>query len=340
MKPLHIIDPVKVAVVQHAPVFLNLEESLRKACVLIEEAADHGAQVIAFPETWLPGYPVWLDFSPNAALWDHPPAKALYRLLAENSISIPGPHLDRLLQTAGKTGAYVIMGAHERLGGTLYNTMIYLDRDGQRFQVHRKLTPTYTERLVWGRGDGSTLSALDIDYGVLGGLICWEHWMPLARAAMHARYETIHVAQWPSVKDLHQLASRHYAFEGGCFVLAAGCILGRRDVLEGYRSLGLANNEGLEMLEAMPVEEDDLILNGGSAVIGPDTNYLAGPLFDGSGIIHAELQLERITEGHLVLDTGGHYARPDVFHLEVNDQPQPGVVFESQRERPYGSVQK
>jgi predicted amidohydrolase len=270
MKPPHATGPVKVAVIQHAPVFLNLEASLLKACELINEAADHGAQMIAFPETWLPGYPVWLDYAPNAALWDHPPAQALYQTLVKNSVSIPGPHLEGLLRAARDAGAYVIIGAHERLGGTVYNTLIYLDRDGQRFQVHRKLIPTYTERLVWGRGDGSTLSVLDTDYGILGGLICWEHWMPLARAAMHAKNETIHVAQWPSVKDLHQLASRHYAFEGGCFVLAAGSVLSRRNVLEGYGSLGLANDEGLEILEAMPGEEDDLILNGGSAVIGPD----------------------------------------------------------------------
>ncbi len=334
MKPSHITDPVKVAIIQHPPVFLNLEASLLKACELIEAAAEQGAQVIAFPETWLPGYPVWLDFSPNAALWDYPPAKALYRLLAENAISIPGPQLDRLLYAARMTGTYVIMGAHERLGGTLFNTMIHADRGGRGFQVHRKLMPTYTERLVWGRGDGSTLSVLDTEFGVLGGLICWEHWMPLARAAMHAKYETIHVAQWPSVKDLHQLASRHYAFEGQCFVLAAGCILSKRDVLEGYDSLGLADEKGLEILKAMPVEENDLILNGGSAAIGPDTSYIAGPVFDETAIIHAELQLDRIAEGHLVLDTGGHYARPDVFHLEVNDQRQLGVVFGSQRERP------
>jgi nitrilase len=332
MKLPHAANRVKVAVIQHAPVFLNLEASLLKASELIREAADHGAQVIAFPETWLPGYPVWLDYAPNAALWDHPPAKALYQTLVENSISIPGPDLGRLLRAAGDTGAYVIIGAHERFGGTLYNTLIYLDRDGQRFQVHRKLIPTYTERLVWGRGDGSTLDVLNSDFGFLGGLICWEHWMPLARAAMHAKNEIMHVAQWPSVKDLHQLSSRHYAFEGGCFVLAAGCVLSRRNVLEGYRSLGLANDEGLKILEAMPGEEDDLILNGGSAVIGPDAGYLAGPVFDESGIIYADLQLEHIIKGPLVLDTNGHYARPDVFRLEVNDQPQLSVVFESQRE--------
>ena len=320
----------KAAIVQHAPVFLNIEESLEKACALIEQAAGQGANVIAFPETWLPGYPVWLDFSPKAALWDYPPAKALYRLLVENSITIPGKHLERLLAIAGQTGTYVVMGAHEHLGGTLYNTMIYVHRDGKEFRLHRKLLPTYTERMIWGRGDGSTLSVLNTEYGNLGGLICWEHWMPLARAAMHAKYETIHVAQWPMVKDLHHLASKHYAFEGQCFVLAAGSVLSRGEIIKGFHSLGQPDNAALELLEAMPGGQKDLILRGGSAIIAPNTDYLEGPVLDESCILYAEIQPERIIEGRLFLDTQGHYSRPDVFHLEVNDQPQLNVAFRSQ----------
>jgi nitrilase len=329
MSLLDTTDAFKVAVIQHAPVFLNIEQSLLKARDLVEEAASKGAKVIAFPETWLPGYPVWLDVSPKAALWDHPPAKALYRLLVENAISIPGRHLEVLLSIAHKTDTYVIMGAHEHLGGTLYNTMLFLHRDGQTFQLHRKLVPTYTERLIWGQGDGSTLRVLNTEYGLIGGLICWEHWMPLARAAMHARFETIHVAQWPAVKELHQLASRHYAFEGQCFVLAAGCVLRRHDVIEGFHSLGLSNNPALEILEGMPGPDDDLIQSGGSAIIGPDAGYLAGPVFEEPSILYAELQPRRITEGHLVIDTTGHYARPDVFHLEVNVQSRSNVTFRS-----------
>ena len=324
--------PFQVAVVQHPPVFLNLEESLEKACVLIEGAAGQGANVIAFPETWLPGYPVWLDLAPQAALWDHPPAKALYRLLAENAVTIPGAHLERLLAVARKTGTYVVMGAHERVGGTLYNMMIYVSRDGREFQLHRKLMPTYTERMVWGRGDGSTLGVLNTAHGALGGLICWEHWMPLARAAMHARHETVHVAQWPAVRDLHQLASRHYAFEGQCFVVAAGCVLTRGDVIEGCRSLGRPGEEPLQLLETIPGGEEDLVLSGGSAIIAPDAGYVQGPVFDRPCILSAEIQPGRIAEGHLVLDTQGHYSRPDVFHLQVNDRPQSNVTFKSPSE--------
>ena len=320
----------KVAIIQHAPVFLNLDESVKLACSLIEEAANQGAKMIAFCETWLPGYPVWLDFSPNAALWDSPPAKALYRLLAENSLTVPGKQLDKLLAVARKTGTYIIMGAHERSGGTLYNTLLYLHKNGKDFQVHRKLVPTYTERLVWGRGDGSTLGILSTEYGNLGGLVCWEHWMPLVRATMHAQHEVVHVSQWPSVKDIHQIASRHYAFEGQCFVLAAGSILSRGDVLEGFRSLALPDQTGIELLEAIPGDNQDLIHQGGSSIIAPNAEYLVGPMFDESGIIYADINPNLITEGHLVLDTDGHYSRPDVFHLEVNDFPQSNVTFSSQ----------
>jgi nitrilase len=318
----------RVAVVQHGPVFLNLDGSLEKACALLEEAANQGAEIVAFPETWLPGYPVWIDSSPKAALWGHRPSKTLYRLLVENSLTIPGKHLDRLLGTAKETGAYLVMGAHERLGGTLYNTMIFISRDGERYRVHRKLMPTYTERMVWGQGDGSTLSVLETDHGNLGGLICWEHWMPLARAAMHAKGEAIHVAQWPSVQDLHQVASRHYAFEGQCFVLAAGSVLTKGEIIEGFCSLDKADSEALELLEALPGDDEKLIMKGGSAVIGPDSKYVVDPVFEEPCIIYADLELDRITEGHLLLDTDGHYSRPDIFHLEVNDESQRNVTFE------------
>jgi len=321
----------KVAIIQHAPIFLNIDESLKKAAALAEEAANHGAAVIAFPETWLPGFPIWLDFAPNAALWDHAPAKTLYRLLTENSLVLAGDRFNALLNIAKTTNTHLVMGAHELMGGTLYNTMLYIDRGAQTYQVHRKLVPTYTERMVWGRGDGSTLGILETEYGNIGGLICWEHWMPLARAAMHARHETLHIAQWPDVKDLHQLASRHYAFEGQCFVLAAGCVLSRKDIIEGYHSLNAPDNDALEILQAFEGESEQLVLNGGSAVIGPDSSYIAEPVFDRSDIIYGVIEPQRMTEGRLAIDTSGHYSRPDVFQLEVNASPQSGISFNSER---------
>ncbi len=323
---------VKTAIIQHAPVFLNIEQSLKKAEELVMEAAAHEAEIIVFPETWLTGYCVWLDRSSKAALWDYPPAKDLFQVLVQNSVSLHDKYFNRLLSIAQNAGAYIVMGMHEQNRGTLYNTLLYIDKNGKDFTLHRKLIPTYTERLIWGRGDGSTLNVLDTEFGVIGGLICWEHWMPLARAAMHSLHETIHIAQWPAVRDLHQVASRHYAFEGQCFVIAAGCYLRRSDILEGFASLGLSDNEGLKILEAIPGKKTDVILNGGSAVIGPDSNYIAGPVFDREDIIYADIQPELITQGHLVLDTDGHYSRPDIFTLEVNDQPQVNVNFSSNKQ--------
>ena len=318
---------IRVAIVQHAPLFLNLEASLEKACQLIRQAADQQVDLVAFPETWLPGYPVWLDHAHGAALWDHAPAKALYRLLVENSIEIPGPHLDTLRLTATEVRVDLVMGVHERNGGTLYNTMLLIPADGSDLTVHRKLVPTYSERLIWGRGDGSTLGVMDTAYGRIGGLICWEHWMPLARAAMHAQHETIHIAQWPACRELHQLASRHYAFEGQCFVLAAGSVLTRGQMLEGCRSLGKSANLSLSLLESIPGDDERILLTGGSAVIGPDADLLAGPVYNQATILTAEIDPGRIHEGHLTLDTQGHYSRPDVFRLVVNTRPQPGVDF-------------
>jgi nitrilase len=326
--PPHDIE-VRVAIVQHSPVFLNLDASLAKAINLLEEAAAEDAQLVVFPETWLPGYPVWLDVAPRVANWDYPPAKAIYRILAENALRLGDKHFNALLEAAGNTGMYLVMGAHERRGATLYNSMLFFDKDGKRFKVHRKLVPTYAERLVWGRGDGSTLEVMPAEFGNLGGLVCWEHWMPLSRAAMHAQGEVIHVAQWPSVEDNHQLASRSYAFEGQCYVLAAGSVLSRDEMMSGMASLGSADPRARELLESIPAGDSDLLLDGGSAVIAPDSSYLAGPAFGEARILYADLDLGRIAEGHLVMDSSGHYTRPDVFQLMVNKRAQEQVTFES-----------
>lgn len=317
----------RAAIVQHPPRFLNLAASLERAEVLIAEASGAGAQLIVFPETWLPGYPIWLDEAPGAGLWGEPGSQRLYEALADNSIELPGPALDRLLAAAAKAGAHLVMGAHERLGNTLYNSMVFLAPDGETWNVHRKLMPTYTERLLWGQGDGSTLAAVDTPFGAIGGLICWEHWMPLARAAMHAQHEAIHVAQWPTAHELHQLASRHYAFEGQCFVLAAGTVLTRQDVFDGLDSIGLDAPEAIALMQAVRGDASTRMLRGGSAIIAPDAGYLAGPMFDEPCIVHAELDPALVTRGHLVMDSAGHYARPDVFHLEVDTRVRRDVTF-------------
>jgi predicted amidohydrolase len=317
---------VKVALVQQPPVFLNLPKTLAKAEIIAEECAKNGAKIIVFPETWLAGYPIWLDEAPKAALWDYAPAKRLYQYLTENSLQIPSAESALLQKIAKQNAVYIVIGVHEQSGGTLYNTTIYLAPDGD-YKIHRKLTPTYTERLVWGVGDGSTLNVLETPYGILGGLICWEHWLPLARAAMHAKGEIIHTAQFPTVHERHQIASRHYAFEGQCFVLTSGCVMSKSDVLEGFESLKTNDKEVFDLLDSM---EKDLLQSGGSAIIAPDASYVVEPVFDESRIIYGELELDLVKQGHLLLDTDGHYSRPDVFELRVNEKPQRNVTFTSE----------
>jgi predicted amidohydrolase len=313
---------IKIAVIQRPPVFLNLQQSLDRAGQLIDEATGQGAKVITFPETWLPGYPVWFDTAPHAALWDYPPAKALYRQLSENSVVIGDGSLEKLLTQAHRCDVVIVMGLNERLGGTLYNTIAILDGPNQKIVIHRKLVPTYTERLVWGRGDGSTMEVADTKYGRIGALVCWEHWMPLARSAMHAQHEAIHIAQWPTAHELHQIASRHYAFEGQCFVIASGCVMSRRDVIEGVQSVDGDTGEAMKLLTEIPGDDSDLLLRGGSSVIAPDGDFIVEPRFEDPSTVYAELDLGRITEGHLAMDTAGHYSRPDIFKLSINRDPQ------------------
>ena len=318
-----------VAIVQEASVFLNLEASVEKALGHIREAAAGGANFIAFAECWLPGYPVWLDFAPSAAVWDEPGAKALFSLLAENSVVAGDKYLEELQALSTELGVFIVLGTHERDGATLYNTTFTFSPELTAPKPHRKLVPTYTERLVWGRGDGSTLETVETPWGVLGSLICWEHWMPLARAAMHAKQEFLHVAQWPIVKDMHQVASRHYAFEGRCAVAAAGSIMTKGDIIEGFRSLGVNEPEAEAMLLSMPGEMTDFVHNGGSAIIAADGSYITEPVFDATAIVSGEIDLKIQREAAQTLDTNGHYSRPDVFELTVNTAPQPGVKFKA-----------
>jgi nitrilase len=296
-----------VAAVQAAPVYLDLPASLAKAESLIAQAAARGAQLVVFPETWLPGYPAWLDCCRDVNLWDSAPVKQVYRRLVENSVVVPGPVTDAL-GAAARTHALVLnISVHERIlagpgRGTLYNTMLTFDADGRLAHAHRKLMPTYTERLIWGQGDGQSLHAVPTAVGRVGGLICWEHWMPPARQRLHESGEDVHVAAWPQLKEMNLVASRHYAFEGRCFVIAAGAIMHARDLP--------AELEPTPELAANPAA---FVLHGGSVIIGPDGALLAGPVYEEELILTAEIDLAQIIDGQLTLDVAGHYARPDVF---------------------------
>ncbi len=318
-----------VALVQAPPVFLNLHASMDLAETRLREAAAAGAWLTVFGETWLVGYPVWVDCAPEACMWNHPGAKALYALLSDNAVTVPGPQTERLQQLAAETGSYICVGVHERDGATLYNTMLMFAPDEQTpMWKHRKLVPTYTERLLWGRGDGSTLGVMQTDVGPISGLVCWEHWMPLARAAMHAQHERLHIAQWPSVEDMHQVASRQYAFEGQCHVLASGYNLTQADVMQGLDSLPGEHEAARALLASMAEAPQQPLMTGGSAVIAPDGSYVAGPVFESTETLYAEIDLSLGTQGNLTLDTDGHYSRPDVFTLRVNTAEQRNVTFD------------
>lgn len=302
---------VRVAISQHAPEYLNLQGCLSKAGKIISEAASRQCALVVFGETWLCGYPVWLDYAPKAALWDHPATKKVFASMHENSIAVPGAEVTYLQEQARDLGIALCMGINEKVlkgpgQGTLYNSIITINSKGELVNHHRKLMPTFTEKILYGLGDARGLQATDMGGWTLGGLICWEHWMPLSRQAMHNQGEQIHIALWPKVHEMHQVASRHYAFEGRCFVLAAGQITAREQL-----------PDEIELPPELAQDKNGLLLNGGSCIIGPDGYYLASPLFDKEQLIIADLDLNVIKEEQMTLDVTGHYHRPDIFDFNV-----------------------
>ena len=304
---------VRVAIAQSAPVYLDKHASLAKALDLIQQAAKRGAQLIAFGETWLPGYPAWLDVCPGAALWENASAKDVFARLRSNSLVVPGEEVNALREAARDLKIAIVIGVNERVdagpgNGTLYNSLLIISEDGQLRNHHRKLVPTYTERLVWGNGDGRGLDAVPTSAGRVGGLICWEHWMPLARMAMHNSGEHIHVAVWPTVHEVPQLASRHYAFEGRCFVLAVGLMMPAEDLPRELRDGAALLSGGSQWIE-----------RGGSAIIGPDSRYILDPVFDREELLVSDLDLTQIDRELMTFDVSGHYARPDLFRFEKRD---------------------
>ena len=301
---------IRVAIAQ-AEVEPTLEAGLEKTLKLIGEARNAGAQLVAFPETWLPGYPVWLDVCRDVALWDHEPVKRVFRRMAEESVVVPGPITHALGDAARKAGIVLVVGVTERVDegpgqGTLYNAVLTFDADGRLVNHHRKLVPTYTERTVWGVGDADGLKSAPTSVGRVGALVCWEHWMPLARQAMHDSGEDIHVALWPTAHEMLQVASRHYAFEGRCFVLVAGSLM---------RASALPPE--LEPHARRVKTADDWVLRGGSAIVGPDGHYIAEPEFERPSLIVRDLDLGRVREERMSLDVSGHYHRPELLRFDV-----------------------
>ncbi len=310
---------IEVAIVQAPPIPLAIGLGLEDLVVRASELSADNVKLIAFGESFIGGYPLWFDAAPDAALWQAPGAKALHRILLRQALVDGDERLAPLQDLVDTSGALVSFGAHERVRKSLFNTQ-YLMRPGQPPLLHRKLVPTHGERLLWARGDGATMAVHQEPWGRVGSLICWEHWMPLARAAMHNQSESIHVAAWPSLGEMHLIASCHYAFEGRCFVMAAATIQHRDDLFEGLAAVG-GDPAAHGLFSSMP---NGRLQDGGSAIIAPDGTIVARA--DASDmVIRATLDLDLIEEELTTLDTDGHYARPDIFRLNIDRNPQIGV---------------
>ena len=299
---------MRVAIVQ-AEIAPTLAAGLVRTSALARDAARGGAQLVIFPETWLPGYPIWLDVCRDVALWNHAPTKAVFTRYAEQSVVVGGETTRALSALAAELSIGLVIGVSERVDdgpgrGTLYNTILTFDTTGQLCNHHRKLVPTYTERMVWGAGDAAGVRAVHVGAARVGGLVCWEHWMPLARQALHDSGEDVHVALWPTVHEMHQVASRQYAFEGRCFVLAAGALMRARD-LPGELEVHASH------------APDAWVMRGGSAIIAPDGSYIAGPVYEAETLVFGDLDLRMIRAESMTLDVSGHYSRPDAFLFSV-----------------------
>lgn len=303
---------LSVAIVQAAPIPLAIGDGLNDLLIRAEPLAAAGVAIAAFGESFVGGYPLWFDVAPGAAMWQAKGAKALHRILLAQAIRSADPRLEPLQSLVDASGMLISFGAHERVGNSLFNTQ-YLMRPRAAPLLHRKLVPTHGERLVWAQGDGSTLEVHEAPWGQLGSLICWEHWMPLTRAAMHQKGEAVHVAAWPTLNDTHLVASRHYAFEGRCFVLAAATLQTRDELLAGLKRVG-GDPDAEALLRSIP---DEVLQHGGSAIIGPD-GLVVARAEDRETVLAMDLPLSQIGAELTTFDATGHYARPDIFHLTVN----------------------
>jgi nitrilase len=309
---------VRVAVVQAAPLLFDREATIEKACQLTAKAAGQGAQLILFPEAFVPAYPRGLSF--GTVVGDRSAAgRRLWERYWANAVELPSPAMEALGAAAQQAGAYLAIGVIERdtqfSRGTLYCTLLYFGPDGRLLGKHRKLKPTAAERLIWGEGDGSTLTVLDTELGKVGGLICWENLMPLARMAIYGKGVEIYLAPTADARERWQATLRHIACEGRCFVL--GC---NQFVTKGMYPADL---DGIEDLADQP----EIVCRGGSAIISPLGEYLAGPLFDEEGILLTDLEMAELVRARFDFDVVGHYARPDIFQLKVNERPMPPVAY-------------
>ena len=300
---------IRIAAAQVAPVYLDKEKTIKKACKIINEAAENGAKLVVFPEAFISGYPDWVWLIPNskgAELND------LYVKLVENSVSVPDQSIDYLCEAAKENKINVVIGMSERniesSNASLYNSILFIDERGNILGKHRKLIPTGGERLIWAQGDGKDLKSYKTSAGKVGGLICWENYMPLARTAMYEGGIQILAAPTWDKSENWQLSMQHIAREGGVFVISVCQALSMDDLPDdlGFKQL---YPEGREWIN-----------QGNSCVIGPNGKIIVGPLESEEGILYADIDLNAITAAKRMFDAAGHYARPDVFKFEVKQK--------------------
>ncbi len=321
-------EPFRIAAVQAAPVFLDLAATLDKACDLIQRAAAGGAQLVAFPEAFVSGYPVWVWFIPSGKTH---PLRDLYTRLHGSAVSIPGPAIDRLCAAAADANVAVAIGVNERNAeasdSTLYNTLVYIGPDGRLLGRHRKFVPTAGERLVWGQGDGSDLEVYSLPFARVGGLLCWENYMPLARYTLSAWGEQVHVAPTWDRGEPWISSMRHIAKEGRSFVLGVCQAFHIDDV-----------PDELDFKHEYLGGIDDWVNPGLSVIVDPDGKIVAGPLEAEEGILYADVEPHQLVGPKWQLDCAGHYARPDVFELRFHRRAAPFLQVVDEDESDEASV--
>ena len=303
---------VRAAVIQAAPVAFDRERTIEKAGRLAADAARDRAKLIVFPEAFVSAYPRGLDFGARVGM-RAPEGREDFRRYFDSAVDVPGPAVVALGQIAQEHSVYLVIGVIERDVGTLYCTVLFFAPDGGLMGKHRKLMPTAMERLIWGFGDGSTLPVFDTPLGKLGSVICWENYMPMLRMAMYAKGIQLYCAPTADQRDTWIPTMQHVAMEGRCFVLSCNQFARRRDFPKEYRA-------------AQGDDPETIMSRGGSVIVNPLGKILAGPNYEGECILSADLDMGDIARGKYDLDVVGHYARPDVFRLYVNEKPMPAVA--------------
>lgn len=308
----------KVAVVQAGSVVMDKVKGVEKTVRLIEEAGKEQAKIIVFPEAFIPAYPRGMSFGAVVGSRSEEGRKDFFRYW-NNSITVPGVETEEIGKAAKQANAYVVIGVIEKDSdssqGTLYCTTLFFGPDGELLGKHRKLKPTGSERLIWGEGDGSTLPVFDTPYGRIGSLICWENYMPLARAAMYDKGVQIYIAPTADARDTWLATMRHIALEGRCFVLSSNQYSTKDMYPEDIRSR--------QEFENLP----DELSRGGSCIVDPLGKFLVEPVFSKEEILYADINLDRIAEAQFDFDVVGHYSRPDIFQLTVNEEEQKNVIW-------------